>query len=122
MRVTITHRLVGNATPERSAFTAIAAFFDDSADTWTTSTPTTADYRIDRIRAGDPGCYDEVLAWTSLTPATSINIPVTSANNSIADDYSRDELRQLTVRANAGLSTQYQDSLRYRVTNLAGQV
>jgi hypothetical protein len=121
VRITISHRLLGNATPERSAFTATAAFFDDSVEPWTVSTPTTADYRIDRIRAGDPGCYDEVLAWTSLTPATSINIPVTSANNAISFDYSRDELRQITVRANAGLATQYQGTLRYRVTNLAGQ-
>ena len=121
MRVTITNRLTGNQTPESSAFTITASFFDDTNDVWATSTPTTADYRIDRVRAGDPSCYGEVTDWTTLTPATSISIPITATANAILDDYSRDEQRQITVRANAGLSTQYQGTYRYSVGNLAGQ-
>jgi hypothetical protein len=122
VRVTLTDKLVASRTPERSAFTLTASFFDDTADTWTASTPTTADYRIDRVRSGDPSCYDEVRAWTTLTPATSIAIAITATDNVISDDDSREERRQVTVRANAGLATQYQGTKLYSVANVAGQL
>lgn len=121
MRITITTKLVQRRTPERSAFTATARFFDDSSDAWSASTPTTVDYRIDRIRVGDPTCYEQVADWTTVSPATSASIAVTSAQNAITDDYVRDQQMQLTVRCNAGLATQYQQTYRWSVTNLAAQ-
>jgi hypothetical protein len=125
MRITVTSRLVAGTTPERSAFTATARFFDDStgsgSDAWSASTPTTADYRIDRIKVGEPGYWQEIVGWTTLTPAASISIPITSNDNAVQCNYARDEQRQVTVRANSGLSTQTEVTYRYRVKNLAGQ-
>jgi putative lipase involved disintegration of autophagic bodies len=120
LRVTITSRLVNNATPERSAFTLTAEFFDDATDVWSVSTPSTAQYRIDRIRVGDPSCYQAVLDWTTLSPATSISIPITSDNNAIQNDWNRTEYRLVTVRADSGLATQYMGTFNYQIENLAG--
>ena len=121
MRITLTTPLVQRRTPERSAFTLTARFFDDSDSPWSASTPTTADYRIDRIRVGEPSCYETVRDWTSLTPATSNSIAITAADNAIVCEYVRDQEMQVTVRANASLATQYQATYRYAVTNLAAQ-
>jgi hypothetical protein len=117
VRLTLTDRLVRDQTPESSAFTVTAKFWDDSTDVWTASTPTTARYRID-----DPDTGSEILAWTSLTPATSISIDITATNNAIVDDSCSTERRQITVQANAGLSTQYQGTMDYWIRNLAGQL
>ena len=121
MRITCHSPLVQRRTPERSAFTLTARFFDDSTDTWSASTPSTADYRIDRIRVGEPSCYETVRDWTTLTPATSNSIAITASDNAITCEDLRDQQMQVTVRANAGLSTQVQATYRYAVTNLAGQ-
>lgn len=120
MRVTITSKLVGAKVPESTAFTVIASFFDDTNDVWATSTPTTAKYRIDRIN-GDPSCWQQILDWTTLSAATSISIPITSTDNAIQNDNCHEEMRQITVKANDALSTQYQGEYRYRIVNLAGQ-
>jgi hypothetical protein len=122
VRLTITTKLVQRRTPESSAFTATARFFDDSSDAWAASTPTTIDYRIDRIRRGDPSCYSQVRDWTVVTPATSASIAVTATDNEISDEDSRDQDMQLTVTANRGLATQVSQTYRYRVENLAAQV
>lgn len=98
-----------------------AAFFDDSADVWATTTPTNARYRIDRVNGADPTRYTELLGWTSLTPATTNSIAITGAQNAISNGYSYEEKRQVTVEANAALATQYQATYRYEVVNLAGQ-
>lgn len=119
MRVTLTSKLVNARVNEQSAFTLIASFFDDTNDTWATSNPTTAKYRIDRI-ASNPGCALEVVGWTTLTPATSISIQITATNNAILNNYSFCEPRQITVKANDALSTQYEQTYRYDVVNLAG--
>lgn len=119
MRVTLTSKLVGSRVNEASAFTLVASFFDDSTDTWSASSPTTAHYRIDRI-SSNPGCSSEVADWTTLTPATSISIPITSTHNAIANEGAPYERRMVTVKANAGLSTQYEACYLYTVQNLAG--
>ena len=119
MQITITAGLSRKRVLENSGFTATANFFSDA---FVASAPTTAQYRIDRIRTGDPSCSSEVTGWTTLTPATSISIPISASQNAIQSDYSRDEQRQLTVRANDGLATQAQATLRYAVENLAGTV
>jgi hypothetical protein len=119
LRITITTKLVGAKTTEGSAFTAIASFFDDSSDVWSASTPTTAKYRID-LTDTDPSCWREVLAWTTLTPSTSISIPITASNNAMQETCAPYEPRQITVKANDGLSTQYEATYRYQLTNLAG--
>jgi len=103
---------------EGSAFTATANFYTDA---FVASAPTSASYRIDRIRQGDPSTWQQVADWTTLTPATSISIPITATHNAIQNDCTRSERRQITVKANVGLSTQTQAVFRYSVENLAGQ-
>lgn len=120
MRITITTKLVGNKVSEGSAFSAIASYFDDSSDVWSAATPTSARYRIDKVNGSEPDCWESILGWTTLTPATSNTITVTGAQNAIVNDYARSETHQLTITANAGLSTQFQETYRFSVQNLAG--
>jgi hypothetical protein len=119
LRVTLTaSKLVNGRLKEGSSFTAIASFFTDDTDVWVAATPTSAKYRIDRVYS--PSCSTEVLGWTSLTPATSINIAITGAQNAVQSIYACEEPRQITVRANDSLATQYDETLRYCVSNIAG--
>ncbi len=119
MRITITAKLVGNRVSEGSAFSLIASFFNDSTDVWSAVTPTSARYRIDRVN-GDPDCWDTVLDWTTLTPATSNTITITGAQNAITSCGS-EERRMVTVQADTGLSGQVCETYRYRIENLEGQ-
>ncbi len=109
IRITITSKLVGNKVLEGSSFQAIASFYDDSSDVWSAATPTSARYRIDRVN-GDPNCWETILDWTTLTPATSNTITISGAQNAISDDCVYFELRQVTIQANAGLTTQFQQT------------
>ena len=113
MRVTLTDKLVGRRTSEGNTVAVVASFYDDSSDTWTPVTPTTVRYRLD-----DPETGREVIGWTSVTPATSatISLPGTSLTTS----YSQEKM-EVTVQANAGLSSQYQTSKRFHITGLIGQ-
>ncbi len=120
MKITTTSKLVGGKVSEASAFTVIVSYFDDTQDAWTAAAPTSARYRIDRVTS-DPSCWEQVLDWTTLSPATSNSILVTGAQNTIIDDCSYLEPRQILIEANAGLSTQFQHTFRYSVQNLAGQ-
>ena len=116
MRITITGKLVNSRVKESSAATLTAKVWDDSTDTWAAQTPTNAYYRID-----NPTLNTEILGWTSLTAAASMPIVITGTQNAIVDDTRREERRQVTVKCNSGLSTQYQETADYWIVNLAGQ-
>jgi hypothetical protein len=120
VRITFSSKLVNSRVKEGSACSIVASFFDDASDVWSASTPTNARYRIDRIN-GDPNCSQEVLAWTSLVPATSNTLAITGAQNALQSQCQYDEPRQITVEADAGLATQYQETFKYFIVNLAGQ-
>lgn len=120
MRITITDKLVRNQVNEGSACTLVASFFDDSTDVWSASAPTSAKYRIDRVNGADPRSWQTILDWTTLTPATTNSIAITGAQNAIQETCSYRETHQVTVKANDGLSTQYEETHRYAVVNLAG--
>lgn len=96
---------------EGSGFVAVS-YFRNSA---TGEAPTTARYRIDCLTTGR-----EVLGWTTLTPATSINISITGTDNAIIDASSITERKQITVEADAGLSTQSRNTAYYEVENIRG--
>lgn len=116
MRITLQAPITQNTIKERSAFTVTSKFYSDSADPWTLTAPTTAKYRIDCLSTGYP-----VRDWTSLTPATSISVPISSSDNQIFDDTKRRERRLLTIKADDGLSTQYQETYDWDVINLPWQ-
>lgn len=98
---------------EGSAFTATA--YCRTRASAAAETPTSLKYRIDCLTTGK-----QIADWTTLTAASSASISVTGTHNAIQDDANDSEVRQLTVMADDGLSTQHRGSVRWRVENLYG--
>lgn len=115
MRIVIQSKLSRGEVQEGSAFTLTAKFYDDSSDPWTLSAPSTIRYKISDLTGGTT-----VVDWTSVTPASSASIFVTGDQNAVLNDWLPSEQREILVQANAGLSTQYAESFRWRVLNSAG--
>lgn len=111
MRITITERLVGRSCVDGSAVAFTVKCWDDSAEPWTAATPTAVQYRVD-----DLTCDREVLAWTSASASASQTITVTGAQNTVTWP----SQFQLTVRANAGLSSVAVASRDYFVREIVG--
>ncbi len=82
---------------EDSSFTATVRFRLIDAAT----IPTTARYRID-----DKFTEQIIRDWTTLTPASSIAITITPADNASVAIIRREERRQITIETNNGLDTQ----------------
>jgi len=99
---------------EKTTVWLTAAFTDRDGDA---VQPTTVEYRID---AGSGDTLSEVLDWTSVTPATSVEIEIDDSHNAIVDSTLDFELRTLTVRTTFGASGQAHDYYEYRVRNLEG--
>lgn len=94
---------------EKSSFTATAYFRDLDASV----VPTTVRYRIDDVFTGD-----SLRDWTSLTPAESINIPITPDDNQIVSSTRRSERRQLTIETNTDLDTQTRELVFWAVKRI----
>ena len=94
---------------ERSALTVTARFRNRAA--LADVTPTNAYWRVDDDQVGP------ITDWTSITPATTISIPVTSSTNAILNDTRMLETKILTVMSDRGLTTQYAESMSYQVRN-----
>lgn len=91
-----------------SALAVVAKFFASN----TLTAPTNAKYRVDTVEGG------LVKDWTSLSAATSISFTVdTTTNKAQACPADR---RVLSVAADYGLSTQFIETFRYDITDLAG--
>jgi hypothetical protein len=102
---------------ESSTLTVQTRFYDQSNDP---SAPNTARYLI-RDVSNDRIVRD----WTSLVPASSIDIQIAASDNDLYDNtpkQRRFEKRVLTVQANADELTQFTDEFEYWVRNLAGIV
>ena len=76
-------------------------------------TPSTLVYQIDCITTGTP-----MLAETSLTPGTSVEITITPTQNAINDQSNSNEGRKVTVTAGYGANDQVIEVFNYRVKNL----
>jgi hypothetical protein len=96
---------------EGSAFTA-TAYFRTAGDA---VVPTNAYYRIDNLTGGSV-----VKDWTSLTPASSISIAVTSTYDALNSQCNKTEKLQITVDADHGLSTQVRTTAEWLVENVRG--
>lgn len=94
---------------EASTCWLTAAFTDKAGDP---VQPTTVDYRIDSDAT-------EILDWTSATPGTSVELEITSAQNTPVTSLPL-EPRTVTVRAGYGASDYSYDDYRYYVRNLPG--
>ena len=111
MKLTLTDKLIARTTPENAAVLFGVKCYTDTAEPWVLVTPTTLRYRVD-----NPEFDTEILAWTTVTPASSATITVTGAQNAITSGASR-ERRRLTVQADADLSTACVAEREYYVTN-----
>ena len=76
-------------------------------------TPTNARYRVDDLTS-----RNELVAWTSLTAATSMTITLAASVNAIIDSSKKFEVQVLTVETDHGLSSAHPEEYKYRVKNL----
>lgn len=81
----------------------------------TEEAPASASYRIDDVATGT-----QIRAATSLTPATTVEITLTPADNRILNTNLRAETRRVTVVAGYGVSDQVTSEYIYRVNSLSG--
>ena len=77
--------------------------------------PASVDYRIDCLTSGE-----EIRAWTTVTPAESVSIPITGSDNRIVASCHSREIRQLVVRYADSLGNAQKSQAQYRVDNLQG--
>jgi len=94
---------------EDSSFTATIRFRLVDAAT----TPTTVRYRID-----DKFTEQIIRDWTTLTPAASISVVITPADNAVVAITRREERRQITVETNTGLDTQTRERAYWVVKSI----
>lgn len=76
--------------------------------------PTTAKYRVD-----DPDTGCEKVAWTTLSPASSISFTVAASANT-SSSCRPIERREITVMADEGLSGQFVERVIYEVETIGG--
>lgn len=81
--------------------------------TGTAYTPTTARYKVTDCRS-----EDVIVAWTTLTPATSMQIVIPGSVNTIKDDTRTTEDKVVTVNTDKDLTTQHYQEYQYRIKNL----
>jgi hypothetical protein len=98
---------------EGSGFTATANFRTRS--TGAASTPTTVHYRVDCLTT-----LRQLADDTSVSTDDEVSIPITATHNAIQSDGNEYEVKQLTVIADQGLSTQHVQRVTWRVDNLFG--
>ena len=94
---------------DSSAATFVASFYTDA---WVATTPTTVRYKLTDASESD------LIAWTTVTPGTSVTITIPAASNAPADNSLRYDVRLLTVQADNGLSSQVTEPFVYQVRNL----
>lgn len=100
---------------EGSGFTAVASFRDRA--TAAADTPATVKYRLDCLTTGQT-----ILDWTTVSPGSSVSIPITGAQNNILDDSNDYEIKQLTVESDVGSSDQCRGRKTWRVENIYGLI
>ena len=95
---------------EGHSFTATAYFRVDGA----ASAPgTNIKYRLDNLQTGT-----QVLDWTDVTPAVSVSIAITSAQNAILNNSNRIEKMQLTVAADRGETNATYGKVTWNIENV----
>lgn len=99
MNLTITDRLTQRTALEGAAVPFAVKVYTDTTEPWVLVVPTTLRYRLD-----DPETGAELLAWTTVSPASSATITITAAQNAYTDCEPRAR-RRLTVQADNGLAT-----------------
>ena len=97
---------------EATSFTATAYFrLNGSAS----ASSVNSKYRIDNLSTGK-----ELADWTTLTPAVSIDIPITSAHNKIQQPSNKTEKIRLTVASDRGETSATYSTVIWKVRNYYG--
>ena len=100
--------------PEETTFTVTV--YNRTRPTKVSSTPTTIAYRIDCLSTSE-----EITDWTTVaSPAASNTIVITADENQILDNSHNIETKQITIKLDAGLSTQQIKPAQWKVRNLIG--
>jgi hypothetical protein len=87
------------------------SFFDQVG---AAANPTSVEYRVDCLSTAR-----QILDWTTITPATSVEIQLTPAQNAILNPANSVEKKLVTVRAQYGAGEAQTDQFEYVVRNLA---
>jgi hypothetical protein len=77
-------------------------------------TPTSARYRLD-----DTATSTEIVAWTAITPAESMEVVIPASANAIINNNLSSEQKTFTFQTDYGAANQHSDEVIYAVTNLA---
>lgn len=80
-------------------------------------TPATIRYRLDDQTDGEA---TEIIGWTSVSPAPSVEITIPSSANRILEDDNPYEYRVLTIQSDYDTDNQLSEEETYRVKNLSG--
>lgn len=111
-----TTKIVFDPAAPRSVNEGSAASFSATFYTAGVATaPSTVRYRVD-------DCYseDNVVDWTTVTAGATVSISIAASLNVMIDEDRRVERRVLTVEADNGTSTAFNDSAYYDVVNRIG--
>jgi len=96
---------------EKSAVTVGANFRSGGA----AAVPTTVHYRVDNLTT-----KTNIVDWTSVTPAASVSISITPAQNTITSNCNPWERRQVTFAADKDTATETRDIVEYKLMNIGG--
>ena len=97
---------------ERSSI-AVLVNFRDSSDA--AAAPTTIHYRIDNLSTGD-----NLLDWTTVSPASSATITIKASENIIKNEGNRRERYQITVAADKDTDDETRDTAFWVCENIEG--
>lgn len=100
-----------NNVNEESRYTVTVKPLNESGVAFT---PTTVRYRVD-----DLDTSTELVAWTSLTPATSMTIEIPATAHSMIDASKTAEEKVLTIQTDFDTVDQHSEEHRYMLRNLA---
>lgn len=95
--------------PEGQTVTVSADFRADGAAVL----PTTVHYQVECESS-----HATLVPWTSVAPATSVEVAVPGTLNVLRNQARRRERKVVTVVADRGLSTQYVNAIQYDIANL----
>ena len=98
--------------PEKTTAYLTVSFLDKAG---APAIPASVTYRIDCLTTNTA-----ILADTALTPAASIEITLTPAQNAIINQANALEAKRVTVKATYGASDALNDEYDYLVKNLSG--
>ena len=82
-------------------------------ETGTAVIPSNARYRLD-----DKTSLGALIAWTTLTPATTMTVSIPATSNAIIDASVAEEFKVFTVETDYGTSVAHVEELEYSVKNL----